>query len=142
MARDITVLVFCLVAMFVIYSAIDKHQREQSFAPYARLVSQSHKPRVLHFSMVGCPACAALEPSWKKVAAEYAGRVQFETIMWRGSDPYRLMYSFGVHSFPTLIYIDEQGKYKGRDLGAISDQELEQEVSALLNKRQMACNSR
>jgi len=91
--------------------------------------------------MAGCGACAALEPGWKSVEAKYSRQAQFQTIMYQGVDKYQLQYAFRIHAYPTLVYIDEHGRYKGRDVGAISEEELDKQVSAVLNGQQLACNS-
>ncbi len=113
-----------------------------AFEKYQKQIVASRKPVVVHFSTQGCGPCAAFEPTWQAVMAHHQEQCSFETVTWEGPDPHKLIRYFSVESYPTVIYIDCNGNFKGRDVGAISRETFEKNVLALLVGDPLTCNAK
>ncbi len=62
---------------------------------------------------------------------------RFETVTYRGEDPHHLTYAYGVHGYPTVVYIDKNGKYAGKDVGAGPADDFEKKVNDLIAGRKI-----
>lgn len=133
-----------LASLLITYSQSTQHDTEakEAFQAYQKQIVQSHKPVILHFTMEGCGPCKAFEPAWQAAMTKHQQQCNFETITLEGPDPHKLKRYFDVESFPTLIYIDSDGNYKGRDIGLIAQPDFEKQVLSLIVGDPLNCNSR
>mgnify|MGYP003778498067 FL=1 len=81
----------------------------------------SEKPVVMLFSKHGCWACTEFEPTYRRVRAEYAGRIHFieKDALADGRDAADL----GITDAPTLILF-VRGRERGRLVGAANADEV------------------
>ncbi len=133
-----------LASLLITFSESSQHDAEakEAFQAYQKQIVRSRKPVILHFTMEGCVPCKAFEPAWQVAMTRHGEQCNFETIALEGADPHRLKRYFDVESFPTLIYIDSNGNYKGRDVGSIAQQDFEKRVLSLMVGDPLNCNSK
>lgn len=118
-------------------------QAKSAFEKFQKQIVQSRKPMIIHFSTQGCAPCAAFEPTWQAAMNHHKEQCAFETVTWEDPDPDKLLIEyFNVENYPTIIYIDSNGNYKGRDVGAISKETFEKQVLALIMGNPMSCNAK
>lgn len=62
-----------------------------------------------------CGYCQMLAPTWKKFAKEYSDKFLIKALNIEG-DPSnkRVSEKMGVEGFPTILYVDKDGKIEGK----------------------------
>lgn len=79
-------------------------------------VMRSALPVVVDFYADWCGPCRTVEPVLAELSKTLTGKVKFTRVNVDDSD--RTTRSFGVHSIPTYVFV-EQGREKGREVGPV-----------------------
>lgn len=89
------------------------------------------KPTVVDFTATWCGPCKQMKPIVEKLEKAYGNRVNFVAV--DVDDNGALSTEYGIQSIPTFVFLDAKGNEKERIVGAVSRQEIEEEIVDLLD---------
>lgn len=92
-------------------------------------------PVVVDFSAAWCGPCKQMHPVFDKLAKKYRGQVNFIYVDIDKAP--QLAKQYGVEAVPTLLFVDTKGQIH-RQVGAMTEEELEGSVQAIINSSQTA----
>ena len=97
---------------------------------FDRKVLQADLPVVVDFWADWCVSCKLVVPTFKKLAAEYAGRMQFMKL--DTEDCQQVAARYGIRSIPTMLFF-KGGQMVALEIGALPEQRLRQSIDAVLS---------
>lgn len=102
------------------------------FAMFNEVAGQEslERPIIIDFGATWCGPCQTMKPTVKKVAKEYAGKIDVYTVDIDEQE--RLAQKFQVESVPTLIFISTDGETYRME-GALGQSEFEEIISEHFN---------
>jgi thioredoxin 1 len=81
-----------------------------------------HKVTFIELGADRCIPCKAMQPIMKKVAQEYAGKIQVVFYdVWKDPAPAR---KYGIQLIPTQVFVDQNGKEIFRHVGLFPKEEI------------------
>ncbi len=92
-------------------------------------VLQSDLPVVVDFWAEWCAPCKLIAPIFKKLAAEYEGRIKFYKLDTEECGA--IAARFGINSIPSLLFF-RGGKVVAHEIGAVPEARLRQSIDAVL----------
>lgn len=110
-----------------------KFMREHIFdykANPTKFVFKGKRPAILDFYADWCGPCRQLSPRLEALAKKYAGKIDVYKI--NVDNETELSRVFGVQSIPMLLFIKPDGSTPSVSQGALSTEQLEAEIQALL----------
>lgn len=110
-----------------------KFMREHIFdykANPTKFVFKGKRPAILDFYADWCGPCRQLSPRLEALAKKYAGKIDVYKI--NVDNETELSRVFGVQSIPMLLFIKPDGSTPSVSQGALSTEQLETEIQALL----------
>lgn len=110
-----------------------KYMREHIFdykANPSKFIFKGKRPAILDFYADWCGPCRQLSPRLETIAKKYAGKIDVYKI--NVDNETELASVFGVQSIPMLLFIDTDGSTPSVSQGALSLEQLENEVQRLL----------
>lgn len=122
-----------LIIPMMTYYVLDKtHSDKAAFEAQAQ--SSINKPVVIKFYSPMCLDCKKLEAVMKEVMPKYADKVSYQNINGQANDDATnaLVAKYGVNLVPTTVFLKSDGKIYKRTEGALSKNELETILNALI----------
>lgn len=113
-----------------------KYMREHIFdykANPTKFVFKGNKPAILDFYADWCGPCRQLSPRLEALAKKYAGKLDVYKINIDNEE--ELAHVFGVQSIPMLLFIGTDGSTPSVSQGALSTEDLENEVQRLFKMK-------
>lgn len=110
-----------------------KYMREYIFdykANPSKFIFKGKRPAILDFYADWCGPCRQLSPRLETIAKKYAGKIDVYKI--NVDNETELASVFGVQSIPMLLFINTDGSTPSVSQGALSLEQLEEEVQRML----------
>ena len=85
----------------------------------------SRKPKVLDFYTTWCGPCKMLAPILETVERSYSGRVEFQRLDAEAPQNAALVSQYKIRAYPTVIFLDRNGKEAQRMRGVPGGSEAE-----------------
>ncbi len=98
-------------------------------ATFSNDVLASDLPVVVDFWAEWCAPCKAIAPAFKKLAAEFEGRMKFFKLDTEECQAVPARYA--IHGIPTLLFF-HGGREIAREVGAAPESQLRQKIQSIL----------
>lgn len=72
-----------------------------------------------------CPPCRQTEPVYNELGKKYGNKINFASMVASNRNIDKFFDEYNVEAYPTLIFLDNNGKEINRHVGALSKNELE-----------------
>ena len=124
-----------LLLIFVIFVVFEKRAiiwaKKESPAASSTIASAltSGLPVVVKVGADWCPPCRQMKPVIEELAKEEKGKIIFLDL--KIDDNRDLAKQYKINLIPTVLFYDRQGKFKGKEVGYMSKEELLKKVQEL-----------
>ncbi|HEY9685007.1 MAG TPA: thioredoxin family protein [Drouetiella sp.] len=105
--------------------------RRTTLTEIRREISVSHRPRVLEFGADWCGACRAYGPTIEAARARYQN-IDFVRYDVDNPSTANLALGLGVSAIPVTCFIDRNGNLVSQEVGALSDDYLNEKLKTIL----------
>lgn len=106
--------------------------KAEKLKPVVQAVKASNRPHVYEFYADWCGPCRAYGPIVDAASTKYSSQIDFKRLNVDHSDCKDLAMAMEVRAIPKTVIFDRNGKEVASFTGAVSAQQLDQQIQAVL----------
>lgn len=115
-------------------SALAKGTSKSNSSNKGKLIAEkkSDLPKVMDFYTTWCGPCKRLAPILEEIEKSYKEKVDFQRLDCEAAENKETVDKYNIEAYPTVVFLDKNGKEVSRIVGLPSKEELVKRVDNLL----------